>query len=284
LEFLIVFCYNQNQFEVSVINMAELLREQDIKIALIDWLYKKGMLSDATIINEMVVANWSRRADLAIANGSLQAFEIKSDFDSLKRLDGQLKIFKSSFEKVTIVCAPKFTCEVSKRVSSDVGVVEFQSNNNGVRFKVIQKGRICSRLNKVVYLGFLLKSELKDLLNQHGITFSNELHRDYLEVLASKLSLTKIREFVITSIKNRYHATSNEFLSRLHGNQEISISDLALLSKAKRKNDSLVKFEFKACSNESLNEYHKVDVDSIIRKYGDDISNIPEKVLKRVVS
>lgn len=32
--------------------MVELLREQDVKIALIDWLYKKGMLSDATIINE----------------------------------------------------------------------------------------------------------------------------------------------------------------------------------------------------------------------------------------
>lgn len=264
--------------------MAELLREQDVKIALIDWLYKKGMLSDATIINEMVVANWSRRADLAIANDSLQAYEIKSDFDSLKRLDGQLKIFNSSFEKVTIVCAPKFTCEVSKRVSSNVGVVEFQSNNSGVRFKVIQKGRVCSRLNKVVYLGFLLKSELKYLLNQCGIKVSNNLHRDRLEILASKLSLNKIREFVITSIKNRYHATSNEFLSRLHGDQKISISDLDLLSKAKRKNDSLVKFELKACSNESLNEYHKVDVDSIVRKYGDDISYIPEKVLKRVVS
>lgn len=264
--------------------MAELLREQDVKIALIDWLYKKGMLSDATIINEMVVANWSRRADLAIANGSLQAFEIKSDFDSLKRLDGQLKIFKSSFEKVTIVCAPKFTCEVSKRVSSDVGVVEFQSNNGSVRFKVIQKGRICSRLNKVAYLDFLLKTELKDLLNQHGITFSNELHRDCLEVLASKISLNKIRDFVIASIKNRYYATSNEFLSRLHDSQGISISDLALLSKAKRKNDSLLKFEYSACSNESSNEYHKVDVESIIRKYGNDISYIPEKVLKRVVS
>ncbi|EKN1387394.1 ABC transporter, partial [Salmonella enterica] len=105
-----------------------------------------------------------------------------------------------------------------------------------------------------------------------------------LEVLASKLSLNKIREFVITSIKNRYHATSNEFLSRLHGNQEISIGDLALLSKAKRRNNSLVKFEFKACSEKSLNEYHKVDVDSIVRKYGDDVSYIPEKVLKRVVS
>lgn len=264
--------------------MAELLREQDVKIALIDWLYKKGMLSDATIINEMVVANWSRRADLAIANGSLQAYEIKSDFDSLKRLDGQLKIFNSSFEKVTIVCAPKFTSEVYKRVSSNVGIVEFQSDNSGVRFKVIQKGRVCSRLNKVVYLGFLLKSELKDLLNQYGIKISYDLHRDYLEVVASKLALNKIREFVITSIKNRYHATSNEFLSRLHSNQKICISDLDLLSKAKRKNDSLVKYELKACSNESSNEYHKIDVDSIVRKYGDNISYIPEKVLKRVVS
>lgn len=264
--------------------MAELLREQDIKIALIDWLYKKGMLSDATIINEMVVANWSRRADLAIANGHLQAFEIKSDFDSLKRLDGQLKIFNSRFEKVTIVCAPKFTCEVSKRVSSDVGVVEYQSNNRGVRFKIIQKGRVCSRLNKFVYLGFLLKSEIKDLLNQYEIAYSNELNRGCLEVLASKLALNKIREFAITSIKNRYHATSNEFLSRLHDNQSISKSDLALLSKIKRKNDSLVKFEFKVCSNESLNEYHKVDVDSIAKKYGDDICCIPERVLKRIVS
>jgi len=267
-----------------MVNMTELLREQDVKIALIDWLYKKGMLSDATIINEMVVANWSRRADLAIANGSLQAFEIKSDFDSLKRLDGQLETFNSRFEKVTIVCATKFTCEVSKRVSSDVGVVEFQSDNSGVRFKIIKKGRVCSRLNKGVYLDFLLKSELKDLLNQYGITFSNDSHRDYLEVLASRLALNKIRNFVITSIKNRYHATSNEFLSKLHANQKISISDLALLRKAKRNNHSLVNFEFKTCSNESLSQYHKVDVDSIIRKYGDDISYFPEKVLKRVVS
>lgn len=84
--------------------MAELLREQEVKIALIEWLYKKGMLSDATIINEMVVANWSRRADLAIANGSLQAFEIKSDFDSLKRLDGQLKFLNLASKKLQL-CA-----------------------------------------------------------------------------------------------------------------------------------------------------------------------------------
>ncbi|MBX9303413.1 sce7726 family protein, partial [Serratia marcescens] len=105
--------------------MSELLREQDVKIAFIGWLYKKGLLDDATIINEMVVANWSRRADLAVANGHLQAFEIKSDFDSLKRLDGQLEIFTSRFEKVTVVCAPKFTYEVKKKVTPEVGVIEY---------------------------------------------------------------------------------------------------------------------------------------------------------------
>lgn len=75
------------------------LREQEVKIALINWLYINGHLNDATIINEMVVANWARRADLAVANGNLHAFEIKSDFDSLKRLEGQLSTFSSRFEQ-----------------------------------------------------------------------------------------------------------------------------------------------------------------------------------------
>lgn len=264
--------------------MVELLREQDVKIALIDWLYKKGMLSDATIINEMVVANWSRRADLAIANGHLQAFEIKSDFDSLKRLDGQIEIFNSRFEKVTIVCAPKFTCEVSKRVSSNIGVVEYQADSHGVRFKIIQKGRVCSRLNKLIYLSFLLKSELKSLLNHYGVPFSYKQSRESLECLASKLSLGDIRGFVIASIKDRYHATSSEFLSRLHANESLSKNDLSLLSKTKRKNNSLVKFESNVYPNESSNEYHKVDVDTIARKYGNDNCYIPERVLKRLVS
>lgn len=263
--------------------MSELLREQDVKIALIDWLFKKGLLNNATIINEMVVANWSRRADLAVANGHLQAFEIKSDFDSLKRLDGQVQIFTSQFEKVTVVCSPKFTCEVTKRVTPDVGVVEYHSGNSGVRFKIVQRGRVCSRLNKLVYLGFLLKAELKDLLNNHGVGVSSVQTRQCLEAIAARLPLNKIREFALLSIKKRYQVTSGKLLSRLQEDAPISKIDLELLSKAKHNSEHLVKYKIHSFLNYKLQDYHAVDIDSLKEKYGDFGCNMPERVLKRVV-
>jgi len=84
------------------------LNEGDIKAAVIDRLFASAALSDAVLINEMVIANWSRRADLVVANGKLHAFEIKSDFDSLRRLQGQVETYLSRFDKVTVVCTPKF--------------------------------------------------------------------------------------------------------------------------------------------------------------------------------
>ncbi|MEZ2577935.1 sce7726 family protein [Buttiauxella ferragutiae] len=263
--------------------MSEQLREQDVKIALIDWLFKKGLLSDAAIINEMVVANWSRRADIAIANGHLQAFEIKSDFDSLKRLDGQLQIFTSRFEKVTVVCSPKFTCEVTNRVRPDVGIIEYHTDNHGVRFKVIQRGRVCSRLNKNVYLSFLLKAELKNLLIENGNNTSNDLNRNSLEAIAEKLPLNKIRGFVLSSIKKRYKVTSEKFLARLHDHDPISISDLKLLSKAKHNNEISEKYFTHVLFNKEPQEFHSVDTDLLRKKYGEMNFVIPERVLKRVI-
>ncbi|HFZ7521657.1 TPA: sce7726 family protein, partial [Salmonella enterica subsp. enterica serovar Orion] len=212
--------------------MSGLLREQDVKVAFIDWLFRKGLLENATIINEMVVANWSRRADLAVANGHLQAFEIKSDFDSLKRLDGQLETFTSRFEKVTVVCAPKFTYEISKKVSPDVGVIEYLNTNKGIRFKIVQRGRKAIISNKKVYINFLLKKELQLLLIENGKRFLFESGREALERVAEQISLSRIRGFVLEAIKERYKETSNDYLEKLAANELSNTSDLSLLSKS----------------------------------------------------
>ena len=44
------------------------------------------------------------RADVAVINGSLHAFEIKSDSDSLDRLPSQIKAYQGVFEYMTLVC------------------------------------------------------------------------------------------------------------------------------------------------------------------------------------
>ncbi|RRO01531.1 sce7726 family protein [Pectobacterium aquaticum] len=263
--------------------MSGLLREQDIKIAFIDWLFKKGLLDDAAIINEMVVANWSRRADLAVANGHLQAFEIKSDFDSLKRLDGQLETFTSRFEKVTVVCAPKFTYEVTKKVTPDVGVIEYLNDNKGIRFKIIQRGRISPITNKKVYISFLLKKELQLLLTENYKNYFSESSRNSLEHLAEKIPLSKIRCFVLNAIKKRYKETSDNYLKSLIENNVSSITDLNLLSKSKQKKEVNILDVKKIITNEELKDYYVVDVEGFMNKHGEIGNVMPEKVLKRLV-
>ncbi|CAQ83853.1 MULTISPECIES: sce7726 family protein [Photorhabdus] len=69
-------------------------KEDSIKAALIDWLIERNELNDnAVLINELPIANFSRRVDLALANGKLHAYEIKSDSDSLARLEGQISTY-----------------------------------------------------------------------------------------------------------------------------------------------------------------------------------------------
>ncbi|AEX53751.1 phage protein [Rahnella aquatilis CIP 78.65 = ATCC 33071] len=265
--------------------MSDLLREQDIKVALINWLYNKGLLENATLINEMVVANWSRRVDLAIANGHLQAFEIKSDFDTLKRLDGQLATFTSRFEKVTVVCSSRFTYEVTKKVQPDVGIIEFSNTIRGVKFKVVQRGRLSNINNKRVFLGFLLKKELAKILLENEIYTQNGSSRSYLENLAENISLAKIRDFTLRAIKTRYQETSDSYVGMLIQNKKITNQDLNLLSKAKKKKE-LESIYLNVLSNSSTQSnlsFHKIDVEDFINKHGGDINVIPQNVLKRVI-
>ncbi|EHR2382131.1 sce7726 family protein [Salmonella enterica subsp. enterica serovar Newport] len=263
--------------------MSGLLREQDVKVAFIDWLFRKGLLENATIVNEMVVANWSRRADLAVANGHLQAFEIKSDFDSLKRLDGQLETFTSRFEKVTVVCAPKFTYEISKKVTSDVGVIEYLNTNKGIRFKIVQRGRTAVLGNKKVYINFLLKKELQLLLIENGKKFLFESGREALERIAEQIPLSRIRPFVLEAIKKRYKETSDDYLKKLAASDLSNTNDLSLLSKSKKRRVHIDSKDFEDNIDEKINDFYTVDIEGFMKKHGEVGSTTPIKVLKRVV-
>ncbi|MEE5147983.1 sce7726 family protein [Pseudomonas alliivorans] len=262
-----------------------MLREHDIKTALIVRLHQKGMLDNAVLINEMVVAKWSRRADLALANGTLQAFEIKSDYDSLRRLEGQLATFNSRFEKVTVVCAPKFTVEVLSQVSRDTEVLEVSEVDGSVSFKIVQRGRIRNIKDKKILLSFLLKKDIQALLKQRAISNVMDLNRESLEAKCLELPVSVIRDFVIGTIKSRYRETSNLLIEKLDGSSVLLNADLNLLSKKK-----LVKAS--RCQNLKLRiidgcsdspDVVNLDFSRLKRKYGEGFGSAPSFAIKRLV-
>src|SRR3972149_9340893 len=55
------------------------------------------------IIEELGVNHGTARIDIAVVNGIMHGYEIKSDQDTLQRLPEQMNIFNAVFNKVTLV-------------------------------------------------------------------------------------------------------------------------------------------------------------------------------------
>lgn len=59
------------------------------------------------IVDEMNVLTGECRIDVALINGRLEGFEIKSERDSLARLPRQAEVYGRVFDRLTMVCAER---------------------------------------------------------------------------------------------------------------------------------------------------------------------------------
>lgn len=85
----------------------------------------KHSLSTATILNEFRAGPC--KADLVVLNGTSTAYEIKSERDSLARLQNQLLNYRQVFASVNVVVSQRHCHEVLATTSSDIGVMTLSS-------------------------------------------------------------------------------------------------------------------------------------------------------------
>jgi len=78
-------------------------------------------LKTASLLTEFRVG--SCKADLAILNGTGTVYEIKSDRDSLARLDNQIANYRRVFAKIYVIAGDSHVEEIMERTPSDIGVM-----------------------------------------------------------------------------------------------------------------------------------------------------------------
>jgi len=82
------------------------LRDQHIRHELRTRLqYRFGADADTLIIDEFSLPK--ARIDIAVVNGSMHGFEIKSEADTLDRLFNQIPAYSAVFDRVTVVTAKR---------------------------------------------------------------------------------------------------------------------------------------------------------------------------------
>lgn len=200
--------------------------EPHIKAHVLEYLRSRKRISENDlIISELTVDGYLRRADLVIVReDELIAIEIKSQFDSLKRLSGQTEKYSEFFDKVILVTTSNHIQNAMSKVCTNVEILLFDENS----ISVIRRGRKKIITNKISLLKMMTKRELSALAIKLG--YSNESKtRELLTEFLNSRSIRAIRKEVFLNLKKRYCMTSEYFWKSVL-EKPISIETVANLS------------------------------------------------------
>lgn len=112
----------------DILKKSDCRHEYIYKAAITDKvLLGKHSLQTASMLNEFRVGEC--KADVVILNGTATVYEIKSERDSLSRLEKQIEAYKSFFAKVYVIAGENHIDAIRSMVSRDVGIMKLSGRH-----------------------------------------------------------------------------------------------------------------------------------------------------------
>jgi hypothetical protein len=128
-------------------------------------LLGKHSLQTASMLNEFRVGEC--KADLAILNGTATVYEVKSERDSLSRLERQVNAYMTVFAKVYVIAADDHIESVARTVPSCVGVLHL---NRRHQISTVQEAADePERTSPAAIFDSIRSEEARMILRLHGI-------------------------------------------------------------------------------------------------------------------
>src|SRR5215211_7159088 len=93
---------------------------------------------DTIVLDELGLCQGSARVDVAVVNGFITGYEIKSERDTLARLPAQQEIYSKALDSVTIIVGASHAEKVVELIPSWWGITEAVLEGGGVRLQKIR--------------------------------------------------------------------------------------------------------------------------------------------------
>lgn len=90
------------------------------------------------IVEELGILEGESRIDIAVVNGHLHGFEIKSEHDTLNRLPQQVAAYNRVFDKLTLVLSAKHLKASCQIIPSWWGILVLEETQRGIPPKVAE--------------------------------------------------------------------------------------------------------------------------------------------------
>lgn len=162
--------------------------------------------NNTLVIDELGLNHGKSRADIAVVNGLLVGYEIKSDNDSLCRLEGQIKSYNAIFDKVNIIVGLRHFSNIHKYIPRWWGIIIADKGlRNAVKFDLIRKSSRNKNVQPISVARLLWRNEVIRLLEHKQIPpkLLRQPRAFLYETLANTIAIDELRKSVREILKTR---------------------------------------------------------------------------------
>ena len=187
--------------------MSKVLRDKDIRRALLQKLTEAYSSDSQTrILQEFGLCEHSVRIDMAVVNGMMSGFEIKSDSDTLKRLPVQQDIYSKIFDNVIVVVGEVHLDKIKDIVPEWWGIWIAQAVKGKVVLSVVRESSYNPRVELKSIVKCLWKCEAIDIIKECGL-YDKKLDRAkraiIWDIAANGIPEIRLKELIRNSLKLR---------------------------------------------------------------------------------
>jgi hypothetical protein len=192
---------------VNDLRYARRMRDSDIRKAALTMLSAQHEGDSATrIVEEMGVWSGTVRVDIAVINGKLWGYELKSNSDTLDRLPRQIEIYGKVFDRMTLIVGDRHADEAIETLPRWWGcMIATMHDDDSVALRWKRKPRSNPTLDPNVLVQMLWKEEAVAILEKYGLAsgWRSKRASEIASRLLSEIPLRKLSEDIRSALKVR---------------------------------------------------------------------------------
>ena len=183
------------------------MNDRDVRKALKSELLREHE-SGTVMLEEMAIPLGATRIDVAIVNGMLQGYEIKSEQDTLARLTEQSTAYDAVFERLTLVVAERHLRRAVELVPEWWGIRVARWKSGSVIFRDLKMPTENPKLAAHALVRLLWKSEALSFLAEleGGIALRTRSRKEIQGALVGKVRSPELCRRVRECLKARQPA------------------------------------------------------------------------------
>lgn len=157
------------------------------------------------IVEELGIRQGAARVDVAVVNGSLHGYEIKSARDTLERLPKQSELYSSVFDTITLVTAENHLDGALSVIPDWWGIVLVRKERKTLKLSLVRETKPNNAVDPMALAELLWKEEALGLLQERDAAegYLSKPRREIWKAVCEIYSTQELREAVRLFLKRR---------------------------------------------------------------------------------